>query len=386
MTASGIRAAQQGSGYRRSVALTAVALGVAFGLVLMEGMLRLLTALDYLPLSLGSETLLRYRLDWHHDRPPGREMFDRVRRPEGCTDPTTRVIVGGDSWMQSLVLFNSFVTAFDGAVRAAESNRCVEFINTATGSFSPSPINAKITEAITRFGAPNMVVIHIDETDVLDEWIRYKTSTITDKNGEILAIVPYLSEFHELVYYAALSALRQQPLYVLRFAEYLYIRYVLTARVRAVLAELGVLPSYDSILAIQREGNANGKYGQQIAWFKGRVGAMVRDLRRLAPDAIVLLSAHPHYLHLRPEQQGGYRFTVATILKEIVKESDFTKLQFVDAAQQMQRIHGAGGERVFRWPTDPFSHLVEEAEIRFGNWLGEIAGTRLSHGRARHEQ
>lgn len=352
-----------------SVRITTICIGMLIGLTLAEFGLRWATDPVHLPLDLETSTLLRYRLDWHHDRPPGRSSFDIARTSVPCTEPLRKIYIGGDSWVQSEVVFRSFVKAAGDALARNTSGGCAQIINTGTGSFSPTTITAKLIAAMKEYGPPDLVLIHIDETDVMDEWVRYRPSRIEGSDGRTLAVVPFLPDLPEMVYYSALAALSDRAFYVQRFAEYLYVRYVLVPGVRSSIAQLGMLPNYESIMAIHREGLADGRYTSAVEWFKVRLREMIDLIRRLKDDVPIVISTHPHFLHLHGDNISGYRFTVATILSDILRRSAAPRVYFLNAADDMKGIYGPDVAGIFRWPSDPFSHLTPQAEERFGTWL-----------------
>ncbi|BCX19566.1 MAG: hypothetical protein KatS3mg117_3248 [Geminicoccaceae bacterium] len=355
----------------KRVVLGAVAIlaGVLGGLIVAEIVLRLATDPVHLPLDLEASALLRYRLDWHHDRPPGRSSVDIARAPVGCTEPSTRIYIGGDSWVQSQVVFQSFVDTIAMRFSREMEGRCAEIINTGTGSFAPTTITAKLIAAMKEHGRADLIVIHIDETDLMDEWVRYRPSRVEASDGRTIAVVPFVPDLPEMIYYAGLSSISARPLYTLRFAEYMYLRYVLLPGVRLSIARLGMLPDYKSIMAPQREGLADGKYDGAVKWFEARVKEMIQRLRNENEHVPVVITTHPHFLHLINDESKRYRFRVANVLQDVLERSLGRNVHFSDAASNMEGIYGRDLRNLFRWPSDLFSHLTPEAEERFGAWL-----------------
>ncbi len=345
------------------------AVAFLFALLLLLGLaevsLRILDWSGLIALSPHGNNLARYRIDWHHDRGPSLPEIDDWTLPVGCTSPEITVLIGGDSWMRERYFGEALLQ------RIHEGRSCVRVVNTGAGSFSPSLIQLRL-QYVTKNITPTIIVISIDETDLMDEWVRYRHSLIFDVRGDLVAVPPFLPDLHEMIYYAAIDVTAGSRWYMWRLLNRAFVHGIFVPQVREHLNERGLLASYTSIMAPQRSIDAWTEFTEPIAWFERRLESLLDMLERVTPEAIPVLVTHPHYLHVAGPDELRYRFSVSDLVRRVATRRSVLHLP---AASSFKEIHPVDVDEVFQWPRDPFSHLKPEAARRYGTWVGERLAT-----------
>ena len=357
--------------------------GILISLTLIELALRVIDATGIFVLSSDRRNLLRYDVIQHHDRGSHLAPIDDWRMPESCAAPTVTVVIGGDSWMREPEFGQAFLRSFyENVAMSRRPRNCLRVINTGTGSYSPSLIQIRLAKLLAEI-VPEIVVISIDETDIMDEWVRYRHSLIFDNDNRLIAVPPFLPDLHEQIYYSVLDLSDDLPLYLLRILERAYMHGFYVPRVRKLLAERNMLASYDSIMAPQRSREPYKEFAEALDWFEERMRSLLRAVRGRAPNANIVLLTHPHYLHVAGPSERRYKFSVAQLIEKIAAENCVAHLA---AADDFEKIHPDGAETAFRWPEDPFSHLRPEALSRYGAWAAKRVAATLKErqGGERH--
>jgi len=94
-------------------------------------------------------------------------------------------LLQGDSWFQQINEFDDVKNYID------DSQKNVKFVNGGIASFSPSLMNIQFNILENDFNIkPEIVIAYIDQTDIGDEFCRYKNLRTFDKQG-VLISVPY---------------------------------------------------------------------------------------------------------------------------------------------------------------------------------------------------
>jgi len=357
----------------RSVVLatTVILITVSLGLALVEVLLRIASRHDFVTLSGSVDMLSKYRADWHHDRPPNLNPFDDWRQPGGCADPTITIVLAGDSWVREPEFGLGLIAGLSD-LSFCQKNighpPCIRVVNTGTGSFSPTPITIRLSRLLKEL-TPDIIIVNIDETDLMDEWIRYRHTAVVSPEGIPLAAPPFLSDLPEILYHITLEVMDDVPLYTVRALQRALVHGIFLPQVREVLRRRGHLAAYDTILAPQQSRDAEIVFADAIALFESRLKALVQSIQRTQPAAQIIFTHHPHYLHVG----GGtnrYHFSVSSVIRSALSESN---VQLYFAELEMEAVHGSrySAEEVFDWPQDPFSHLTPNARRSYGRWVAK---------------
>lgn len=276
----------------------------------------------------------------------------------------------GDSWVAE----GGIPEGFARYLAQHGQFRCIQILNDGVGSFSPSLIMLKASNLIEQ-EQPILVVINIDETDLMDEWIRYRHGSVRDSPGQLIAVLPSMPDIPDFVLYYGLMIIEEQPIYLLRMMEKLYFTRVFMQRLIDIHKQKYMLPNFNNLFGPQMSLNPNTEFREPIAYFRERLIEMITRLRNEIGDrGDIVLTHHPHYLHLAEDDGKHYNDTVSLIIAEEAVRSD---TPFYDAAVDFGAVHGAGQSEVFRWPEDRYSHLTHPAYVEYGHWIAQRAAPLL---------
>jgi hypothetical protein len=218
---------------------------------------------------------------------------------------------------------------------------------------------------------PNLVIVNIEETDLMDEFIRYRPVSIFDANNRLVAVVPSVLD---TVGYATLMTLNHQRLYLSRLVERVYLREVFLRRIRRDWRDSK--DAYEGLFAPQLSDDPARTHSAEIAYFDGRVSEMLERLGHAVGRDRLLVTHHPHFLHFHQDARARrYNHIVRDRLSELTARHG---VAFYDASPDMRKIHGEPFEAAFTWPEDRFSHLTIEGYRRYGaaiaaHFEGQIA-------------
>ena len=345
---------------------------VAILLVFTEVFLRYqpFVALYYPEEGLDPDT--RLSMLYHHK---WRGLSDPQRATVGaCDSPTARhvkLLFLGDSWMQPT---DGIPRGFAESLVATSAvpRACYEITNGGTRSYAPSLMLVKGRKLIAE-DRPDFMVVYVDETDVMDETVRYARTTLRGTNGEIERVVPGIAD---LLQAYERPILVQQRWYTLRLLEQLYYDQVLMPRVMNVLYGSPDPIEYPRIMAMQLSKDPDKDFAAELAYFRGIVREMLKTFVDRVGAERVLVVRHPHYLHL--SINGAPPRYNEAMTKILAEETAPLGITYYDAELHLGEIYDGDPTHYMQWPSDPYSHLTDEGFRVFGRGLGRAAEAQLS--------
>ena len=312
----------------------------------------------------------------HHRSNLGQDHVAIQTVPARCDAASrrVRVLFLGDSWVEE----GGIVSGFAARV-PPRPGVCLELLNAGVASWSPSPMLVEGLRLIDRH-RPAMVVANIDETDVTDEFGRYRTHLVFDAGGRIERIGP--DPFDRAVETHALGLLRAAdswPLFVGKFAAEAYVAVAVIPLSRAwKRVRPGAEPryTYDVYLAAQlspdpmtTDRESLGHFTRRFDEFVARIGMAIGSADRL------LVTHHPHYLGVPAlGTERRYNGVLAAILE---RECRRLGAGFYGAERDVLRLYGANFADYFEWPADEMSHLTHDGYLRYGAAIADQARARL---------
>ena len=202
----------------------------------------------------------------------------------------------------------------------------------------------------------------------MDEWLRYRYGSVRDANGRLIAVVPSLPDFPNVMFMQGFVALEQQSIYILRFLEKIYFTRVFMLRLYDIYA-LRFPLRFENIFGPQRSAQPFQEYKEEIAYFRARLSEMIDRLQSaLGQSDRLILTHHPHFLHVGGKESERYNATLSDILEE---EAHQRGVLLYNALDDFQAIHGDDPAAVFRWPEDSFSHLTAAGYVAYGHRIAE---------------
>ena len=266
---------------------------------------------------------------------------DGIRLPRpGPPSPQCRnrksTLFLGDSFMQGYDDRNT-VPYHVSAELEARTGLCVAAYNAGYSSYSPSMFIVQANRLMPLL-RPDYVVVDIDETDLFDEYVRYRSQIVRDEQGRTIAVsgTPAYSD-----YVSGLAEIRSRALYVARFIEKLYFTRVHMPRLLADFRGKDPLA-----YSVDTSSGAADRYWVELTYFESRVDELAITLLRYLPPKNVFFIHHPHLEHIRPDVSGRpWKRLVATAVARVAERHG---LNFFDATDVLAERFGTTPENFYR--------------------------------------
>lgn len=247
--------------------------------------------------------------------------------------PITTVLFMGDSFMEGYDDANTVPQrAWSHIQREGPKLLPLRLLNAGCSSYSPALFIVQAKRLLPKV-RPDVVVVDIDETDLGDDWLRYRPLLVRDEKGLISGIQksPIHSEFLR-----GLMAAREHRLFIVRLFSKVHHTRCHMPRFTRAWQQTG-----DDVLqfAMDTDPDVERKYADQIAFFESNIAELVEYLKASvpAPDRILLLH-HPHLSHLKPNGRGRYwNHIVARAIGRIAKAQG---VAFYGATEDLRRAFG----------------------------------------------
>jgi len=228
----------------------------------------------------------------------GIRIVDDTELRTGCRNPAS-VLFLGDSFMEG---FDDENTLPYHVAKYFKTEReiCLKTFNAGFTSYSPAIFvpQAKRLLPIVR---PDYIVVDVDETDLYDDYARYRKLIVRNERGENVGVgVSPIG--HECS--VGLMEARKYPLYLMRFAAKLWHSYVHMPAVIGANRPDFELFSYSQ----DHDVDLERKYSRALAAFRHNLEELAGILKDYTRDGNrVLFIFHPHLEHLKPDASGRAR-------------------------------------------------------------------------------
>jgi hypothetical protein len=234
--------------------------------------------------------------------------------------------------------------------------------NAAFYSYSPAIFIPQSKQIVPRLN-PDFILVDIDETDLGDDFIKYRHLIVRDHNGKNIAVKP--SPLHYEHQYGFLS-IKKNPIFIVRLLKSLY-----HTKIHMPAFSQRFKTDNRSVLEFSRNKIENAKeiYQTEINFFRDNVIELADTLIQLVDDRRkILFLYHPHLQHLKVDSNGQYwnRF-VSTTVKEV---ADYFHIAFYDASDELTTLFN-GKPQEYYW--DKNIHF----NFKGLNIYGELVAKRL---------
>ena len=243
-----------------------------------------------------------------------------------------RLLFMGDSFIQGLLGKDDKVPHQVRAFFFQQLHRDVCVFNAGHVSYAPSLYIIQAKQLIPRLH-PDIILLDIDETDLYDDYYRYRDLSVRDPDGSLVAVraTPTFYQYHQ-----AMLATNDQFFYTARLIDQLYVKNIWYPR---TVKEYNVGREHDLFFASRiPEGEARQKYAPQIAYFQSTLDELTRTvLSQLGGrTAGVIYLHHPHLEHLKSD---------GPVFNDIVSESiaeaaNRYHVRYYDATDDLRKIAG----------------------------------------------
>jgi len=280
-----------------------------------------------------------------------------------------RVLLLGDSFVEGYDDANTLSAHVWEALRSRGVPAAV--FNAGASSYSPLIYTVQAKRLVSVL-APDLVVVVLDETDLGDDLLRYRSLAVRNERHRIVAV---RSSSAHRQFAAGFLALKRDPpaLYIERLVRRVYLARLSasTAAGRAAIDAVDPL-----VFARDTEPGAAQRYAGEIAEFRDNLDELVATLVDLAGDPRrVLLVTHPHLAHLQPDADGRtWNRFVASAAASVAAHRG---VGIFDARAALEAAF-AGKPEGYYWRDDMHFNF---AGLRvYGEALGAEVGRRLAAG------
>jgi hypothetical protein len=269
----------------------------------------------------------------NHVHPPGPDWdSDGIRwmtapNAPGCGP---KLLFMGDSFMQGLGPDDT-VPVHVRTFLATQAGRKVCVFNAGASSYSPSIYVPQAKKLIPKI-EPDLVLVDVDETDLFDDYYRYRELTVRDERGSIISVraTPFAYFFRN-----GIMDVASKPLYVHRLAQKLYFTKIVYPRAHALLMQ--GKPDDLSGLSGLPPNEERVKYAPALAYFEATLEDLTSTIlaRVEDPNRLVYLH-HPHLGHLIDR---GRRFN-NVVADTVRKVAERHAVKFYDATADLKVAFG----------------------------------------------
>lgn len=276
----------------------------------------------------------------NHVPAPGPDVeADGIRKldkpnADGCGP---KLVFMGDSFMQGLGRVDNIPYHVRHYFQQSLHRELCVF-NAGVSSYSPSTFIPQAKKLIPLL-KPDFIIIDVDETDLWDDYYRYRHLVMRDDAGSVVAVRPTPLG---IWFYDGLVKSTDKTLYLHRLVSKLYFTRIEFPR----LYELywSGKPNDNLWLSRLPEAAARSSHGPAIAYFQ----AMLEDLtqtvvsRMGTADAVVYIH-HPHLQHL-----GAPGVVFNNIVADTVREvASRHRVRFYDATEDLKTEFGAEAQKYY---------------------------------------
>jgi len=343
---------------RRNILLKlgAISIGVFISLVGTETILRLQNFIKIDGFSSGSP--------WNDVLHHGSGKFTVAEYGPDCKGEKIKLLLLGDSWME-----DNYLGPTLGREIASKTKACVQTVNGGNSSYAPTVYLLRARQAFEAYGKFDYVIVNIDETDIGDEWLRYRIPTVRDTSGRIVA-VPYEHDMEAQYLWNGKLWAENSNFYVVRLLKFTYYYEILVPSFYRFIVSPDL---YSNLMQYVFAPDARSLYKREHQHFEDRLSEMSSELISVTNDAStsrVYVTYHPHLRGLVDSVDDGllYLPIVSELLTRLQEKSG---VRVLDARNHVREIHGKGFPDNTYAPDDPFSHLMVEGAIRYGKWIAD---------------
>ena len=272
--------------------------------------------------------------------PNGIRIIDDTALLAGCRSPIS-VLFLGDSFMEGYDDKNTLPYHVAKYFKT-ERGECLKTYNAGLTSYSPA-IFVPQARKLLPIVRPDYVVVDVDETDLFDDFARYRKLIVRNERGQNVG-VKVSPIGHECS--IGLMEARKHPLYLMRFVAKLWLSLVHMPSVIEKYRSNFTLFGYSQ----DHGADLEGKYSEALSVFRRNLQELAEILKDYTRDGSrVLFIYHPHLQHLKPDAAGHvWNDLVSSSVQKTCVANNFL---FFSATETLKRRFGPHPER-FYWNYD----------------------------------
>jgi hypothetical protein len=220
--------------------------------------------------------------------------INSLREMEASSPKTMSILVLGDSFMQGYDDVHTVPQQLWEQQLSFGLDTTVH--NAALSSYSPLIYIVQAKKLIPKLN-PDFILVNIDETDLGDDYIRYRDLAVRDTSGHVIAVK---SSFLHREFISGLVDIKKEPLYLVRLIRKLHFTYAYMPKLSADNQR-----PHPLIYSWETDEGAKGRFKLEIQFFEQNVDELLKTIIGLMKDKKKLMVVyHPHLQHIVPNEEG----------------------------------------------------------------------------------
>jgi len=230
----------------------------------------------------------------------------------------------------------------------------------ADGSWSPLLMNLAARHRSQLFNEqPNQVAVFLDQTDIGDDYCRYRPFVERDKSGRLLKVhhSKYSDDGHVKAWELNMVLGINKSGIGYTF-KYLIFRIYQTLG----LGIPGVTTCIEPDLLAWQKGEINTRNGTSLVdyenYFKQTVGELINELKLLNPEVKIILVTHDWAQHdLSSKNKDKFVKNISSITSTISKNIE--NVESIHISSKVYEKNKVEFSSIYQYPKDRFSHLTD---------------------------
>ena len=272
----------------------------------------------------------------------GVRIIDDKEFLAGCRQPAS-VLFLGDSFMQGYDDKDTLPYHVAKYFKT-ELNICIKTYNAGAGSYSPA-IFVPQARKLLPILRPDYVVVDVDETDLYDDFVRYRELIARNDRGQNVAVK---GSSIGLEFGIGLMKAREHRLYLMRLVAKLWHIYV---HMPALYRKYRAGFSPDPFPYLQdHDPDLERKYSDWLSVFRQNLQELNEVLKDFTHDGSrILFIYHPHLEHLQPDAAG--RLATNLVSSSVQRTALANNALFFNATETLKQRFGSHPEQYY-WNGD----------------------------------
>ena len=277
----------------------------------------------------------KYSKKVHHLRQPSDiNLLDKKKdllfnKLNNSTSDKT-ILLQGDSWFDYINGYQKIRDYF------SNTQKNIKIINGGTTSYSPSLMNVQFTILEKDFDIkPDIIVVYVDQTDIGDEFCKYRNSRVLDERGSLIK-VPYEDfpihkgpfNFHEILIFSEIELKNNSK--IIKTQKYFNYKLIKSLNRIKKQYQKKIKKNYPFEKCGWRKMVNYLKSPNQMAinHFEYVLKEYFKKLNGKKYLKKIFIVTHPHKLHITPSE---YKVDVSDIVARVVL--DFSKIDHINFSE-----------------------------------------------------
>ena len=263
------------------------------------------------------------------------------------------ILFQGDSWFDQINFFQKVKDYL------SNTQKNINIINAGTTSYSPSLMNVQFTILENDFDIkPDIVVVYVDQTDIGDEFCRYRNLRVLDETGNLIKVTyedfsihkgPF--NLHEILIFSEIELKNDSK--IIKAQKYLNYKLIKSLNRIKKQYQKKIKKNYPFEKCGWRKmvNYLKSPNQEAINHFEYVLKEYFKKLNGKKYLKKIFVVTHPHKLHITPPE---YKVDVSDIVERVVL--DFSKIDHINFSEIISKNPNFYKDDGWLWD---LSHLKE---------------------------